>query len=137
MRRSTMKYLEDELFSYPGMDKHIRSIREEIINPWKEQDTNIGGGRANNNVSTVEVKATRLVNDKRLKRMQEVKQAIETIYVEADHNQRKMLDVYYFTRPRTLTIDGVAQKMNVSRRTVFNIRKKLLKQLADELGIMN
>ncbi|MBY8908196.1 transcriptional regulator [Salinicoccus roseus] len=132
-----MKYLEDELFSYPGMEKHIRSIREEIINPWKEQDTNIGGGRSNSNVSTVEIKATRLVNDKRLRRMQEVKQAIETIYNEADHNQRKMLDVYYFTRPRTLTIDGVAQKMNVSRRTIFRVRKSILSRLADELGIIN
>lgn len=137
MRRSTMKYLEDELFSYPGMEKHIKSIREEIINPWKEQDTNIGGGRANSNVSTVEIKATRLVNDKRLKRMQEVKQAIETIYNEGDQNQRKMLDVYYFTRPRTLTIDGVAQKMNVSRRTIFRVRKSILSRLADELGIIN
>ena len=136
MRNSTKKYLEDELFSYPKMHQYINSLREEIVNPWKPQDENIGGGKSNGNVSTVEIKATRLVNDKRLNRMREVKQAIETVYREASIEEKDLLEIYYFKQPRTLTIDGVAQELSVSRRTVFRLRNKILTRFADELGII-
>lgn len=137
MRNSTKKYLEDELFSYPKMDQYINSLREEIINPWRETDENIGGGKSNIISSTVEVKAIRLVNDKRLNRMREVKQAIETIYRESSIEEKDLLEIYYFKSPRTLTIDGVAQELSVSRRTVFRLRSRLLNRFADELGIIN
>lgn len=136
MRNSTKKYLEDELFSYPKMNQYINTLREEIINPWKPQDENIGGGKSNVNVSTVEIKATRLVNDKRLNRMREVKQAVETVYREASIEEKDLLEIYYFKHPRTLTIDGVAQELSVSRRTVFRLRSKILTRFADELGII-
>lgn len=135
MRHSTKKYLEDELFNYRQMSQYITDLRQEIMDPHKEEDENIGGGRSNSNVSTVEIKATRLVNDKRLKRVQEVKQAIETVYNESGDIQKQFLDIYYFTKPRRFTIPGVAEQLNVSESTVHRMKKSILKALADEIGI--
>ena len=66
LRRSTQIYLESELSNYKYIDKDIARVREEVLNPWQPTDTNIGGEHVHSNISVTEIKATRVVNDRRL-----------------------------------------------------------------------
>ena len=137
MRHSTMKYIEDELKGYVELKKHIAEVRLEVEHPWNETDTNIGGGQGNLPSSPTEIKATRLVNDKRLKHLTEVEKAIEDMYTELDDRGKEFVNLMYFKKPRQYTIEGVAQRIHVSKRTAYNIRKEIIKRVAENLGMAN
>lgn len=137
MRQSTYKYLESELFEYNYIDKHINKVREDVKNPYRESDENIGGGKSNTNVSVVEQTVTRLLTDKRLMQLERMKFAIEKVYDQSTQDERKLMELYYFKKPRLLTPDGVAEQLCVSRRQFYNMKKSIITRLADELGILH
>lgn len=135
MRNSTIKYLEEELCNYDHTRKRMKELREEIRTPWQPQDENIGGGRSNNNVSTTELTATRLVNDKRIEHLERVTIAIEKVFDEGNQLERDLMSMYYFKKPRLLTVAGIIDKLHISRSHFFRIKKGIIIKLADELGI--
>lgn len=137
MRKSTINYLESELIQYNSTQKRMNDLREEIQYPWQEHDENIGGGQSNTISSTTERKATRLVTDKRLAHMERVSEAITNVYDNAAQVERDLMDLMYFDKPRKYTVDGVIDKLNVSRATFFRLKKRVLCNLADELGIIH
>ncbi|HGH0780873.1 transcriptional regulator [Staphylococcus schleiferi subsp. coagulans] len=137
LRKSTVNYLESELRNYPYIDKDINRVREEVLHPWSPVDENIGGGRSNKNVSVTEVSATRVVNDRRLAQLTRLKVSIEVVYNATTDEGRKLMDLYYFAKPRKLNLTGVADEIFISKSTAYDLRKGILEMLADELGIIH
>ncbi|AVQ35788.1 DUF1492 domain-containing protein [Staphylococcus kloosii] len=137
MRKSTINYLESELIQYNSTQKRMNDLREEIQYPWQEHDENIGGGQSNTISSTTECRATRLVTDRRLAHMERVSEAITNVYDNAAQVERDLMDLMYFDKPRKYTVDGVIDRLNVSRATFFRLKKRVLCNLADELGIIH
>ncbi|MBU3873848.1 transcriptional regulator [Staphylococcus coagulans] len=137
LRKSTVNYLESELRNYPYIDKDINRVREEVLHPWSPVDENIGGGRSNKNVSVTEVSATRVVNDRRLAQLTRLKVSIEVVYNMTTDEGRKLMDLYYFAKPRKLNLTGVADEIFISKSTAYDLRKGILEMLADELGIIH
>ena len=137
MRKSTVNYLESELIQYNSTQKRMNDLREEIQYPWQEHDENIGGGQSNTISSTTERRATRLVTDRRLAHMERVSEAITNVYDNAAQVERDLMDLMYFDKPRKYTVDGVIDRLNVSRATFFRLKKRVLCNLADELGIIH
>ncbi|MDN7234164.1 transcriptional regulator [Staphylococcus haemolyticus] len=137
LRRSTQIYLESELSNYKYIDKDIARVREEVLNPWQPTDTNVGGEHVHSNISVTEIKATRVVNDRRLSQLARMKSAIEVVYHSSTPEVQKLMELYYFKKPRTLNLTGVAQEICVSKSTAYDLRKDLLTRLADELGIIH
>ncbi|WP_353420556.1 transcriptional regulator [Staphylococcus coagulans] len=137
LRNSTVNYLESELRNYPYIDKDINRVREEVLHPWSPVDENIGGGRSNKNVSVTEVSATRVVNDRRLAQLTRLKVSIEVVYNMTTDEGRKLMDLYYFAKPRKLNLTGVADEIFISKSTAYDLRKGILEMLADELGIIH
>ena len=87
LRRSTQIYLESELSNYKYIDKDIARVM--ILNPWQPTDTNIGGEHVHSNISVTEIKATRVVNDRRLSQLARMKSAIEVVYIILVHRKFK------------------------------------------------
>ncbi|MCG1213942.1 transcriptional regulator [Staphylococcus epidermidis] len=137
LRRSTQIYLESELSNYKYIDKDIARVREEVLNPWQPTDTNIGGEHVHSNISVTEIKATRVVNDRRLSQLARMKSAIDIVYQTSSKESQKLMDIYYFKKPRTLNLTGVAQEICVSKSNAYEMRKDILTRLADELGILH
>lgn len=135
MDRATYKYIEKNLFAYPDMDKRITQVRNEVMNPWNPEDENIGGGQSNLPGSPTERQASLLLKDKRLQKLEEMKQAIAKVYDNANVIDRKLMELYFFTRPRKLTMDGVADNICVSRATAYRSKKYIIKKVSEELGI--
>lgn len=136
MRKSTINYLESELRDYPNYNKHVAQLRNEILNPWTPSDENIGGGRSNTNVSTVERTVTRLTTDKRLLQLDRMMNAIERVYNESTEQQKEFMELYYFQKQRKYTVLGIADNLCISKTVLYEYKKDVLKRLADELGMM-
>lgn len=137
LRESTKRYLESELHNYNFIDKDIQRVREEVLNPWSPTDTNIGGEHVQNNASVTEIRAIRAVNDRRLSQLARMKSAIEVVYENSSRDTQKLMELYYFKKPRTLNLTGVAQEICVSKSTAYELRREILTKLADELGILH
>lgn len=135
MRKNTKRFLEDELFAYKDTDKRLKEIREQIQHPWKPTDENIGGSKVNKNISVTEQTATALVFDKRIETLERHYNAITNVYAKCNEVQKELLDNFYFARPRTLTNAGVAQKLCISKRKLYYVKREVIQMLADELGI--
>ena len=137
MRKSTINYLESELIQYNSTQKRMADLKEEIQYPWQEHDENIGVGKSNTVGSTTERQATSLLTDRRLAYMHRVSAAITSVYDNAQPIERELMELLYFEKPRKYTVDGVIDRLNVSRATFFRLKKRLLCNLADELGIIH
>lgn len=135
MRHSTMKYIEDELKGYTELKKRIAELRLEIEHPHREEDENIGGGQSNLPGSPTERTATRLATDKELNYLLEIERAIEETYNACDDRGKEFISMMYFKKPQQYTMEGVAQRIHVSKRTAYNIRKEVVKQVAERIGI--
>ena len=79
LSKAKVNYLEQELFAYTIMYELVEKIRQDIITPYQEFEQ-VQEVRASGNSSVVENTAIPLVNDKRLMRLQEIKEAVDYVY---------------------------------------------------------
>lgn len=134
-RSANYKYIEQELSRYYELKKIKNEIEEELINPHTEEDENIGGGSSGLVVSQTEIKAMRLLTDRRLAQIEKVVTAIEDLYLESTDGERALLELWYFDKPRRFTADGAAMQLNISLSGFHKRKKKLVIRLADKLGL--
>lgn len=135
MRKSTINYLEAELRDYPNYSKHLAELRDEILNPWKPEEENIGGGKSNLPTSTIERDVTRLTTDKRLLQLERMTNAIERVFHGSTDTQQEFIKLYYFQKQRKYTVLGIADNLCISKTVLYEYKKDVLKRLADELGM--
>lgn len=133
VRKKTFGHIEQELYFYHETKSRISDIRNEILFSSKGTD-NPEGGKSNLPGKPTESKAIRLDSNKTLRNMQEVVEAIEEIYRTSYRGEQKFIEAFYWTKPQTLTIEGIAQHLFISKRTLYRLRHRVVHRLAVELG---
>lgn len=136
MDSGTFKQIEIILQEYPKYEDYIKRREEELLNPYRPQDTNIGGGKTNRTSDITAVKAITLADDRVLQRIKFQYRAVKNTYNQADDITQEIIREYYFKQPRTKTWDGIALQVHWSRRKCLNIRNAFFDRLADELGFV-
>jgi RinA family phage transcriptional activator len=134
LKKATFKHIESELYSYHDTLKEINNLRKDIMFTKENDDENIGGGRSSFPSSPTEQIATRLATHKRLGQLEEVTHAIQKVYTGLPEDYQKLMRLKYWTRPQTLTWEGIADKIPVSRRTAFNMRDEVVWSIGEVLG---
>jgi RinA family phage transcriptional activator len=134
LRKATFKHIESELYSYHDTLKEINRLRKDIIFTNENDDENIGGGRNNLPSSPTERIATRLATHKRLNNMNEVTNAIQKVYTGLPEDYQKLVRLKYWTRPQTLTWEGIADKLFVTSRQAMRWRDEVIYTVAEVLG---
>lgn len=134
LKKATFKHIESELYDYHDTLKEIDHLRKDIMFCKESDDENIGGGRSSFISSPTERIATILTTDKRLTRLEEVAHAIQKVYTGLPEDYQKLVRLKYWTVPQTLTWDGIADKLHVSRRQAFNWRDEIVNTIAEVLG---
>lgn len=134
LRRGTFLNLEDIVRDYPQMDNYIKHVEEELLNPWQEQDTNVGGGRSSLTSAPTERKAITIATDKHLRLLKERKAAMDKVWTETRDETKKIIRMWYWENPRTKTWDGIAEECHFSRKYCIVLRDDLIHRLALELG---
>jgi RinA family phage transcriptional activator len=134
LKKATFKHIEAELYAYHDTLKEIQQLREHIMFCKDEYDENVGGGRSNIPSSPTERIATRLTTHKRLKQLEEITNAIQKVYTGLPEDYQKLIRLKYWTKPQTLTWEGIADKLHIGRRTAFRMRDEIVETIAEVLG---
>lgn len=134
LKKATFKHIESELYIYKDTLKEIEELRKDIMFTKMNDDENIGGGTSGLPSSPTERIATRLATHKRLNRLEEVANAIEKVYTGLPEDYQKLIKLKYWTRPQTLTWDGIADKLFTTKRTAQRWRDEVIYAIAEVVG---
>jgi RinA family phage transcriptional activator len=134
LRKATFKHIESELYGYHDTLREINELRKNIMFTKDNDDENTGGGRNNLPSSPTERIATRLATHKRLNNLEEVTNAIQKVYTGLPEDYQKLVRLKYWTRPQTLTWEGIADKLFVTSRQAMRWRDEVIYTVAEVLG---
>lgn len=137
LKTATFRYIEQEIYSYHETLKRIELLKYQIMcQSTNNDDENTQAGRnsVRNNHSETEEKATSLLTDKRITKLEEKAEAVKKAYDHLVDEKKAVIDLYYWERPGELTWDGVASETNTSRATALRWRKQFVLNVAKELG---
>lgn len=134
IKKATFKHVESELYCYHDTLREIEQLTKDIMFTKPNDDENIGGGKSSLTSQPTERIATQLATHKLLTRMQEITHKIEKVYTSLPEDYQKLIRIRYWTRPQTLTWDGIAGRLHVNRATAIRWRDNIVLLIADELG---
>lgn len=134
LKKATFKHIESELYSYHDTLKEINNLRKDIMFTKENDDENIGGGRSSFISSPTEQIATRLATHKRLGQLEDVTHAIQKVYTGLPEDYQKLMRLKYWTRPQTLTWEGIAESLHVNRATAMRWRDVIIFAVAESMG---
>lgn len=133
VRKRTFQHIEQELFMYKETKREIEQIRNEIIHGASVVD-NPEGGKGNLPGDPTGRKGQQLADHGLLGNMERIIEKIDFVYMKSDKRTRDFIYEFYFTKPRTLTMEGIAQKLYMSRMQVYRHRTQVVRWVALELG---
>ncbi|WP_017728513.1 DUF722 domain-containing protein [Halalkalibacterium ligniniphilum] len=135
LRKATFKHVEAELYAYPDTKKEIKRLREQIMNDT-EIDENVGMGSNSVRVASrpTEQIATRLTTNKTLRNLEEISDAIESVYEQLEESQKKLIRLRYWNGRRGFSWERIALECNISERTVYNYRNMIIDAIAERVG---
>lgn len=134
LRRGTFQHIESELYAYHETKKEILRLKNEIIHASSHHDDTVGGSRGNLPGDPTGKTAILLVTHRRIEQLEKIVEAIEAVYEALPEGKQKLVRTKYWTKPQTLTWEGIAQKLHVSRRTAINWRDEIVFAIAERLG---
>lgn len=130
----TFKKCEAEWYNYHNTLKEIAKLREEIMNPFQEENINLRGSKPNIPDKPTERIATRLTTHKQLNYLTEVTEAIERVYNALPDDYKKLVRLKYWNKNERLTWQGIADKLNVSERQARRWRDEIIMATIELLG---
>jgi RinA family phage transcriptional activator len=132
LKRSAFKHIEDELYYYQDTLKEIDRLRNEIMfDKGPTDESGIRGGEISRPTERI---ATRLLTNKRLRNLEEIAEAIDKVYTELPTTHRNLVQLKYWARPQTLTWDGIAGKLYVTKRQAYRWRDETINSVGEVLG---
>lgn len=131
LKTGTFKHIESELYSYWDSVKEVRRLQADILHstPFIED-----GGRSNLPGDPTSRKVTTMLMHRRLQQLEQITNAIKTVYDRLPPEKKRLIELKYWTHPQPLTWEGIAQKVHISRRTALYWRDEIIYALADQLG---
>lgn len=135
MNAGTYKFIEQTLYDFNDIDKHIEKRIEALKYPVVHTDENIGGGKRNDVSKPTERLAVTLADDLMLSNLRNIKRVVEVVLDRLEPEARKVIDLYYIEQPRKYTWVGVAEESGYSKRQCTNIRNLVFEEIAKKLGL--
>lgn len=134
LRKKTFGHIEQEIAFYQDTKRRILVRREELMSrPVLE---NIGGGKSNIPGDPTGNMAVKLVmaydEDTEIRAMQDIVDAIDYVYERCTTTERRLMQLYYWDK--TLTLEGVSQRMHFSTRHLGRMRHEIAGRVARVLG---
>ncbi len=131
---SVFKHVELELCNYHQTARRYQLRREELMFGSSVADENVGGGKSNLPGNPTERVAIALVMDQRLQVLDNIVTSIEDITSQLPPERMQFVRLKYWSRPQTLTWDGLAIELHCSRSVLFKWRRELVFALAERFG---
>ena len=135
MKQSLRKYIEDEIRDYDQTKKDWEEIQNSVIKGSYHGDDS--GIRGTDTSAPTESKALKLITNKRLGQLEKTMKAFESVLTRLHEEKFRLVVLKYWTKPQTLTDEGIALELHCSRATFYNWRDGILLALAKELGMVD
>lgn len=132
IRKGTFKHIEGELYTYHDTLKEIERLKKDIYLASPVLDE--AGIRSNLPGDPTGSKVTTMLMHRRIQQLEQIADAIFEVYNRLPDEKKKLIKVVYWTKPQTLTWDGIAQKCNVNRSTAIRWRNEIVYAIAEFLG---
>ena len=130
IRKSTFRYIEQEIYDYHKSKRHFDEITKNIIFATTEKHEIRGTEISDPTFSSVSM----LVSDKVRSRIAINLNAIDAAFGGLDNTKRVILEDKYWERPY-LTWTTIAEIHFQDRRTVYNWRTEMVLGIAMTLGL--
>ena len=134
IKAGTFKHVESELYAYHDTRKEIVRLKNEILYGTSSSDENVGGGRSNLPGDPTGKKATLMVTHSAVIQLELIVNSISEVYTQLPEEKQKLIRLKYWTKPQTLTWDGIARKLNVSTRQAQRWRDEIIREIAKKIG---
>lgn len=131
LRSGLFGYIEANLQDYHNIKREIALIRGNVIHS-SGQAPEIRGTDTSDPTAR---KAVTLCVDRRLEWMERFVQVVEEVYEQLDDTKREFMRLRYWSKPRRLTIEGIAYEIHVDRRTITRWRQAIIIEIAERLGL--
>ncbi|WP_424236358.1 transcriptional regulator [Bhargavaea ginsengi] len=128
---AAFRHVEAELYAYPDTVKEIKARRAELLSGGSEE---LVGGKSNLPGDPTGRVAARIIDDKRLRELERIASAIETVMEKLDDDYKDLVRVKYWQTHRALDWHSIAAELNVSRATAHRRRKLIVEAIAEQLG---
>lgn len=133
IKKGAFKHIESELYAYHETKKEIVRLKNEILYASDPPDLT-GGSRGNLPGDPTGRTATLLVTNRKIEHLEKIVKAIESVVDTLPQEKRDLVRLKYWTRPQTLTWEGIAKKLHVSRRQALRWRDEIVIVIAECLG---
>jgi len=131
MKKSVFRYIEAEIYDYPETVKEIEQLREEIMEGGQQEERiQVQSSRQSDPTAT---RATRLLMDKRLRRLEEVSHAIKRVYDALPREKRRLVEMKYWEKRYTKS--GIAEALHISEMTFYRWRRQIVLAIGGEIGL--
>ena|SRR5699024_537957 len=128
------KKAESEWYNYHNTLREIARLREEIMNPFQEEELNTGGGQSNIPGDPTGKMATRLTTNKQLDYLNEIVTAIDNVYNAVPDDYKKLIKLRYWNSTKQLDWEGIALNCNISKRQAMRWRDEVIHTTIELLG---
>lgn len=135
MKKEIKQYIEAELRDYQQSKKDLADLQEAILHG--SASTDLSGIRGSGISDPTQRKALALITNVRIKKLEETIGAIESVLGELDAEKTRLVEMKYWTQPNHLTDEGIAQRLCISRRTLYDWTNKILFAIAVKMGLIN
>lgn len=134
LNKVTVKQLEDYWINHKDYKKQLYYRELEVLHPYRETDSNIGGGKSNRTSDTTMIKAAALAEDARYNHLKQIITVVEEVYAELDDDQRTIVDMRYFDKDECYEWADIADKLYMSVYRVLRKRNRIIDITAEKLG---
>lgn len=134
LKRGTFQHIESELYAYHDTRKEIVRLKNEILYGKGSEDENTGGGRSSLPSDPTAKTAIMLTSHKKLEQLQNIADAIESIYNRLPADKQKLVQLRYWTKPQMLTWEGIAKNIPAHRATVLRWRDEIVYAVSEKVG---
>lgn len=133
LKTGTFKHIESELYHYHETKKEIERLKNHILHA-SPAPNRTGGSRSNTPGDPTGKTATLMMTHRKIEQLEQIVRAIDYVFNQLSKEKQELVRLKYWTKPQTLTWDGIALKLDVSRRTAINWRDGIVYAIAEILG---
>jgi RinA family phage transcriptional activator len=135
IRREIKAYIEAELRDYNDTLRAIGEDRNELLHESPAHDS-IGGSSYDIGNPT-QARVIKIMTNKRIRRMEQTCLAIEKVLNRLPEDKYKLIELRYWTKPQTLTDEGIAREIGIDRATLYRWADGIIKAIGIEMGLIN
>ena len=132
LSRDDLKWLEDRFKDYPNYDRQIAMRKIEL--DMKQHDENIGGGKSNITVKTIEVKVIKYLSDPYIASREKWKRAVIETLMDLNQEARSIVEQKYFSLDSYMSWKDLGEQHGLAKSTSYRLRYNVLELFGKKIG---